>query len=194
MLFPLTPEELTSVLPADQVVRTDPAAAAPVIGAAEAVAFLSEVGVPWCSGVFHLGASLAAASTPDRLVEDEGGLEKVIATPFGELGHLGSLQYALVYVRRADGVVFATSEDADEGYERIHEDVSSLAQMLLMVEAKAPDPRLRNREARPLYRRAVEEIEAEMRAVDPAPLADPDGFWTQYLDSYASGMYPRKPR
>jgi hypothetical protein len=48
------------------------------------------------------------------LVIEEGGLPMVINTPFGELGSLGALQYALVYVRRSDGVVFATSENTDE--------------------------------------------------------------------------------
>jgi hypothetical protein len=41
------------------VVRTDPSAAAQVIGDPDAVVFLSEVGVPWCSGAFQLSASLA---------------------------------------------------------------------------------------------------------------------------------------
>lgn len=194
MLFPLTPDDLTSVLPTDQVVRTERSAAAEVIADADAVAFLSEVGVPWCSGVFHLGASLAPASTSERLVSQRGDLPMVIDSPFGELGSLGTLQYALVYVRRSDGVVFATSENADEGYERIHADVSSLSKLLLLVESKAPDPDLRYSEARPLYSQAAREIKAEMNAVDPTPFANPDGFWSDYLDSFAGGMYPRKPR
>ncbi|WP_042422641.1 SUKH-4 family immunity protein [Streptacidiphilus anmyonensis] len=194
MLFPLTSDDLTSALPPGQVARTERSAAAEVIADADAVAFLSEVGVPWCSGVFHLGASLAAAATPDRLVSERGSLPMVIDTPLGELGSLGALQYTLVYVRREDGVVFASSEDADEGYERIHSDVSSLSQLLLLVESKSPDPDLPYAEALPLYARAAAEIEAEISAVDPAPFADPDGFWTGFLDSFGSGMYPRKPR
>ena len=197
MLFPLTAADLTSVLPPDQVVRAERSAAAEVIADVDAVAFLSEVGVPWCSGVFHLGASLAPVSTPDRLVSQQSDLPMVIDSPFGELGSLGALQYTLVYVRRSDGVVFATSENADEGYERyerIHADVSSLSKLLFLVESKAPDPDLRYSEARPLYSQAAREIKAEMIAVDPTPFADPDGFWSDYLDSFAGGMYPRKPR
>ncbi|SEK55614.1 SUKH-4 family immunity protein [Streptacidiphilus jiangxiensis] len=194
MLFPLTSDDLTSVLPPEQVVRTDWSAAAEVIAAPDAVAFLSEVGVPWCSGVFHLGSSLAPTSTPDRLVSERGSLPMVIDTPFGELGSLGGLQYVLVYVRRSDGVVFATSENSDEGYERIHSDVSSLSKLLLLIESKAPDPDLPYAEALPLYARAAAEIEAEISAVDPAPFADPDGFWTDFLDSFGGGIYPRKPR
>lgn len=196
MLFPLTPGDLTPVLPPDHVVRTERSAAAEVIADADAVAFLSEVGVPWCDGAFQMCASLAAASTPDEpdLVIEEGNLPMVIESSVGELGLLGMLQYVLVYVRRTDGVVFATSENTEEDYEQINSDVSSLSKLLLLVESKSPDPELDHDEADGLYRQAAEEIEAEMRATDGVPFADPKGFWTGYLESWSSGMYPRLAR
>lgn len=196
MLFPLTPDDLTTVLEPDEVLRADPAVAAEVIGDRDAVAFLSEVGVPWCSGAFQMGSTLAAASTsddPDLLVK-RGALPMVIDTPVGELGSLGSLLYTSVYLRRNDGVVFATSENNEEGYEQINSDVSSLSKMLLLIETKSPDPDLDYDEAEELYREAAEAIEAEIRSADPTPFADPKGFWTTYLESYASGMYPRLER
>ncbi|WP_037606866.1 SUKH-4 family immunity protein [Streptacidiphilus rugosus] len=195
MLFPLTSDDLASLLPPGQVVLTDRSVAERVIARADAVAFLSEVGVPRCSGLFEMDASLAAASTPeDFVVDDEDAAPVIELASTGELGSLGCLQDASVYVRRSDGAVFAVWDDEDEDVEQLNADVSSLAKLLLLIESKAPDPALGYTEALPLYSRAAQEIKDEMTAVDSAPFADPGGFWTGYLDSFAGGMFPREAR
>jgi hypothetical protein len=197
VLFPLTSDDLASLLPPGQVVRTDRSVAERVIVRADAVVFLSEVGVPRCSGLFEMDASLAAAATPEGFVVDDEGTAAVIGTATtGELGSLGCVQDAAVYVRRSDGAVFAVwdAEDEDEDIEQLNADVSSLAKLLLLIESKSPDPALDYAEALPLYSRAAQEIKEEMTAVDPTPFADSGGFWTGYLDSFAGGMYPREPR
>jgi hypothetical protein len=196
VLFPLTAGDLTAVLPAGQVLRADRAAAARVLGHAATAAFLAEVGLPWCSGAFQLSSVLAgpAVRAMGGRVIEPGGAPRVFDTAFGEFGALGSLGHALVHVRRADGVVFASSEDADEEYEVVNSDVSSLAKLLLLVEDRAPDPDLPYLEALPRYAGAAAQIEAEVSAVDPAAFADDGGFWRGYLDTWAGGMYPRLPR
>ncbi|WP_042387331.1 SUKH-4 family immunity protein [Streptacidiphilus melanogenes] len=197
MLFPLTSDDLASLLPPEQVVLADRSVAEQVIGRADAVAFLSEVGVPRCSGLFEMDASLAVASTPEDFVVDDEDTSVLIETSsLGQLASLGCLQDASVYVRRSDGAVFAPrgDEDGDEDVEQLNADVSSFAKLLLLIETKSPDPALGYADALPLYSRAAREIKEEMTAVDPAPFAHSDGFWTGYLDSFAGGLFPRESR
>ncbi|MFE0464103.1 SUKH-4 family immunity protein [Kitasatospora sp. NPDC058965] len=192
MLFPLSADDLTDVLPPESVLRTDPVVAAEVLGDPAAVAFLSAVGLPWCGGLFQLSAELADAATlalADNRVIESGGAPGVVETELGELGSLGSLGYTLVYVRRADGVVVATSESTDAEYEVLHTDVSSLAAMLLMIEQRTPAEALDYAEGLAVYGPAAKEIEARVRAVDPAPFADDRGFWRNFIDEWSVGMF-----
>lgn len=194
MLWDVTSDQLAAALRPDEVVRTDPSAAATAIVHTDTVAFLSEVGVPRCGGLFEIDASLAAASTSEGFVIDDEDSDPVIELSIGELGSLGCLQEASVYVRRSDGAVFAVWDGEEEDFEQLNADVSSLAKLLLLIQTKSPDPALGYTDALPLYSQAAREIKAEMTGVDPTPFADPDGFWTGYLDSFAGGMFPRESR
>ncbi|KJK55544.1 SUKH-4 family immunity protein [Saccharothrix sp. ST-888] len=145
--------------------------------------FATEFGVPHSRGLFRILADLAERDPagPERaLVDDIDPLP--IDTPHGELRPLGLLFNSFLYVRPADGTIWVSDPDAEEEFELIHQDLSSLAYVVYKVEAERPGP---EEDPDPYDWADIEEIIREDTARwDRTPFESGAQFWERFLLSY----------
>ncbi|MFF7452828.1 SUKH-4 family immunity protein [Kitasatospora sp. NPDC008115] len=149
---------------------------------AEAVRFVTEVGVP-SNGLFRLLEELA-----ERPAEDPGRAFArplsawLVETEHGRLRQLGELYGGFVFLNLDDGTIWVCDPDADEEYELIHRDISSLAYLVYKIEVEKPSPG--ERPTPHDWADAEEFVREGMNRWDETPFGDGTRFWEAFMDSY----------
>ncbi|MFI6445621.1 SUKH-4 family immunity protein [Kitasatospora sp. NPDC050543] len=150
---------------------------------ADAVRFATEVGVPFSGGLFRLSEELAERrpQNPDRAFA-RPLTASLVETEHGRLRQLGELAWGFVFVHLDDGTIWGYDPDADEDYELIHRDLSSLAYLVYKVAIERPLPEER---PTPYDWADTEEVVREgMNRWDGLPFQSGAQFWESFLDSY----------
>ncbi|MFE6744904.1 SUKH-4 family immunity protein [Kitasatospora purpeofusca] len=165
------------------LLRFRPEAAAELwSGDADAVRFVTEIGVPFSNGLFRILEELAdrRPDNPDwafaRPLTDA-----LVETEHGRLRQLGELYGGFVFLNLDDGTIWVCDPDADEEYELIHRDISSLSYLVYKIEVEKPEP-----EERPTpydWVNAEECVREGMERWDEVPFGDGTQFWNVFMDS-----------
>jgi hypothetical protein len=174
-------------LPRGHLLRFRPEFAAEVWPAAEDARFASEVGLPYCRGLFRIQPELAV-NDPDSprmafLPPLPDGASLQVDTEQGRLQRLGSVFGARLYVGLEDGRIWVKDPDGYEDHELIHGDLSSLAYLLYKLDVERPA------EANPTPRDWLDAegfIREDTTRWDPIPFADKDGYWERFLEHWAT--------
>ncbi|MFE7562963.1 SUKH-4 family immunity protein [Kitasatospora sp. NPDC057500] len=172
-------------LPAGAMMRVRPEAAAEIWSDPADAGFASKIGFPTASRLFRLLDELAEKDPahPEQVFVE--ALEPLpVVTPHGRLRQLGELFGGFVFVSLDDGTIWVHDPDADEEYELIHKDLTSLAYLLYKVEGERPRP---EEDPSPYdWADAEEYIREDVTRWDPLPFESGAQFWAMFLDTWAT--------
>ncbi|MER6398064.1 MULTISPECIES: SUKH-4 family immunity protein [unclassified Kitasatospora] len=176
------PRVVAEAAPGD-LLRFKPDEAARIWPDGDGARFVTEIGVPFSNGLFRLLEELA-----DRRPENPDWAfarpltDSLVETEHGTLRQLGELSSAFVFVNLDDGTIWVCDPDADEEYQLIHRDISSLAYLVYKIAIERPRP-----EERPTpydWADAEEYIREGMGRWDDLPFGSEAEFWNSFLDFY----------
>lgn len=182
MLIDLDRATMLDVMTERQLLTASAQRLAPVLSQEAGAGFLSRVGLPHYEGLFVMVSPL---------VDDPEAFERGAVEPEDEptvlewqgrslllIGYT-VLRDAGLYVDRATGEVFAAPGAEDE-YELVNTDVSSLAMVLLTIQREIPEP------FRGEYDTAAcaAAVRATVDPLDPVPFGTSGSLWNEYFDSF----------
>ncbi|MFJ8433534.1 SUKH-4 family immunity protein [Kitasatospora sp. NPDC094019] len=184
MLVPIDWRAAERGLAPGSMLRFRPGVAAELwAGDADAVRFVTEIGLPFSNGLFRILEELAERrpENPDRAFA-RPLTDALVETEHGRLRQLGELYGGFVFLNLDDGTIWVCDPDADEEYELIHRDISSLSYLVYKIEVEKPSP-----EERPTpydWADAEEHVREGMERWDEVPFGDDTRFWEAFMDSY----------